>query len=87
MPTSLLSGIGRLFDAAKKVVPFDYPLTREAVEIMTRFVPCDSSATIEQLGVQFRPTAETLEDTIRWLYESGEISKKIAGPIASNRTS
>jgi dihydroflavonol-4-reductase len=82
MPTPLLSGIGRLLDAAKKVLPFDYPLTREAVEIMTRFVPCDSRATVEQLGVQFRPTAETLEDTIRWLYESGEISAKIAGRIA-----
>jgi nucleoside-diphosphate-sugar epimerase len=87
MPAPLLSGIGRMLDAAKKVVPFDYPLTREAVEIMTRFVPCDSHATLEQLGVQFRPTAETLEDTIRWLYESGRISEKIAGRIAGNRAS
>ncbi|MCH7643996.1 MAG: NAD-dependent epimerase/dehydratase family protein [Myxococcales bacterium] len=85
MPTSLLRGIGRLLDAAKRIVPFDYPITHEAAEMMTRFVPCDSRATVEQLGVRFRPTAETLSDTIRWLYEAGEISAKIAGRIANDR--
>ena len=87
MPASLLRGIGRLLDAAKQIVPFDYPLTHEAAEMMTRFVPCDSRATVEQLGVSFRPTAETLRDTIRWLYETGEISAKIAGQIANDSAS
>ncbi len=41
---------------------------------------------VEQLGVSFRPMAEALRDTIRWLYEAGEISAKIAGQIANNRT-
>ena len=86
MPASLLRGIGRLLDAAKKIVPFDYPITHEAAEMMTRFVPCDSCATVEQLGIQFRPTRETLEDTIRCLYETGEINAKIAGLIANNRS-
>jgi nucleoside-diphosphate-sugar epimerase len=87
IPAPLLRSLGRLLDAAKKIVPFNYPLTLEAAEFMTRFAPCDNSATVEQLGIQFRPTAETLEDTIRWLYETGEISEKIAGRIANDRTS
>jgi nucleoside-diphosphate-sugar epimerase len=87
MPASLLRGIGRLLDAAKLVVPFDYPITHEATEMLTRFVPCDSRTTVEQLGVPFRPTAETLRDTIRWLYETGEISAKVAGRIANSRAS
>ncbi len=87
MPVPLLRGIGRLLDTAKRIVPFDYPITHEAVEMMTRLVPCDSRATVEQLGVRFRPTAETLRDTIRWLYETGEISAKIAGRIAEDRAS
>jgi nucleoside-diphosphate-sugar epimerase len=86
IPAPLLRGIGRLLDAAKRIAPFNYPLTHEAAEFMTRFAPCDNSATVEQLGVQFRPTAETLEDTIRWLYETGEISEKIAGQIANDPT-
>jgi hypothetical protein len=67
------------------IVPFDYPITHEAADIMTRFVPCDSHATVEQLGIPFRPMAETLRDTIRSLYESGEINAKLAGQIASDR--
>ena len=83
MPASLLCGIGRLIDIAKMIVPFDYPITHEAAEMMTRFVPCDSRATVEQLGIPFRPMAETLRDTIRWLYEAGEINAKFTGQIAS----
>ena len=87
MPAPLLRGIGRLLDTARMIVPFDYPITHEATEMVTRFVPCDSSATIEQLGIPFRPMAETLRDTIRWLYEEGEISAKIAGQIANDSAS
>jgi nucleoside-diphosphate-sugar epimerase len=87
MPASLLRGIGRLLDVAKRIVPFDYPMNHEATEMITRFVPCDSRATVEQLGVAFRPMAETLRDTIRWLYEADEISAKIAGQIAYDPTS
>ena len=83
MPAPLLRGIGRLRDAARMIGPFDYPITHEATEMVTRFVPCDSSATVAQLGTPFRPMAETLRDTIRWLYEEGEISAKIAGQIAN----
>jgi nucleoside-diphosphate-sugar epimerase len=83
VPISLLRGIGRLLDAAKKIVPLTYPITHEAAEMMSRMVPCDSRATVEQLGVSFRPTAETLRDTIRCLYEADEISPRIAGRIAN----
>lgn len=85
IPAPLLRGIGRLLDAAKRIVPINYPLSYEAAVFVTRFAPCDNSTTVEQLGVEFRPTAETLADTIRWLYETGEISAKIAGRIASDR--
>jgi nucleoside-diphosphate-sugar epimerase len=86
VPAPLLRGIGRMLDAVKRIVPFDYPITHEAAVMMTRFAPCDSRATVEQLGVRFRPTAETLEDTIRCLYEKGLISAKIAGRVALKRT-
>ena len=69
------------------IVPFDYPITHEATKMMIRLVPCDSRATVEQLGVSFRPMEETLRDTIRWLYKTGEISAKVAGQIANDRAS
>ena len=39
MPASLLRGIGRLLDAAKMIVPFDYPITHEATKMMTASSP------------------------------------------------
>jgi dihydroflavonol-4-reductase len=86
MPAALLRGLGRLLDAAKQIVPFEYPITHEAAQMMTRFAPCDSRATVEQLGIPFRPTLETLADTIRCLYEAGEISSHAAGRMASQRS-
>ena len=52
---------------------FDYPLTHEAALLLTAGAPCDSAATIEDLGVRFRPTEETLRDTITWLLTSGHL--------------
>jgi nucleoside-diphosphate-sugar epimerase len=83
MPPPLLRGAGRLFDFAKRFVALDYPLTHEAALMMTRFVPCDSRTTLEQLDVRFRPTDETLCDGIRWLHQTGQISAKVAGKLAS----
>jgi hypothetical protein len=81
-PAPLLRIVGRAIDLAKKVVPFDYPLTHEASLMMTRFVPCDSQPTLDDLGVSFRPAEETLRDSIRWLHAAGHIDAKVAGRLA-----
>ncbi len=77
-PPWLLRGAGRLIDLMRRFVPLDYPLTSEAVAMMTGFVPCDSRATVEELGVAFRPTEETLADAIRWLVEAGHLPPRFA---------
>ena len=82
-PPILLRGVGRILDLAKKIVPFEYPLTHEAALMMSRMVPCDSSGTVEALGIEFRPSAETLGDAIRWLHEIGQLDAKRAGKLAS----
>lgn len=82
-PRWTLRAIGRAVDLIKKVAPsFDYPLTSEAAVFATRMVPCDSSRTVEEIGIRFRPAVETLRDTIAWLYESGELDAKHAGNLA-----
>jgi hypothetical protein len=78
----LLRGVGRLLDLAKKFVSLEYPLTHEAALMMTQFVPCDSRVTEQQLGVAFRSTEQTLADGIRWLYETGQISARVAGKLS-----
>lgn len=82
-PPLLLRAAGRAVDLTKRFYPaFDYPLTHEAALILTRFVPCDSRRTIEELGVGFRPVRETLTDSLRWLVEAGEIPPRLAPRLA-----
>ena len=83
-PQPLLRAVGRGVDLLKRLMPsFDYPLTHEAALILTRFVPCDSSRTVEELGVDFRPVRETLRDALRWLVEAGEIEPQLAPAFAT----
>jgi len=83
-PPRLVRGAGRVIDVVKRLVPrFDYPLTHEASLYATLQVPCDSRATQDELGIAFRPVAETLEDAIRWMHASGHLDARYAGKLAS----
>jgi nucleoside-diphosphate-sugar epimerase len=81
-PPAAVRAIGRCVDFARWLVPsFDYPLTSEAAEFVTQTKPCDSSRTLAELGIEFRPARETLRDTLRWLYEVGELDARLAGKL------
>jgi nucleoside-diphosphate-sugar epimerase len=82
VPARLLMGLGRLLDLVKRVKYFEYPLTYEAAMYMTHGVPTDDSATLADLGIEYRPTAETLADSVRWLVEAGHLDPKWAPALA-----
>lgn len=82
-PPILVRGIGHAVDLIKRLAPsFDYPLTHEAAIFATRFVPCDSSETVRDLGVDFRPIRETFSDTIEWMVRSGVLRAKFVPRMA-----
>lgn len=79
---SLLYSVGLMVDGLQRIFPsFDYPLTSEAARFVTDFVPCDSSNTLDYLGLTFRDTRETLGDAIRWLVASGNMAPHYAGRL------
>lgn len=55
---------------------FDHPLTPEATHYVVDCRPCDSRESVEELGIAFRPTEETLGDAIRWMAENGHLDPK-----------
>ncbi|MDQ1468056.1 MAG: hypothetical protein QOH10_2471 [Actinomycetota bacterium] len=83
MPAAALQLAGRVGDLVKHVVPFDYPLTYEAMVMATRACPYDSDATCRALGLQWRPVDDTLADSIRWLAASGHLNARLAGTLMS----
>lgn len=52
---------------------FDYPLTHEAAVQMTSSPRCDDRVTLAELGVDVRPVADTMADSVRWLIAEGHI--------------
>jgi nucleoside-diphosphate-sugar epimerase len=83
IPGPLLRALGRAGDAAKRVVPFDFPLTGEAMEVATQWPGAVDSPGVASLGVRFRDMRESYADTIRWLHRAGHLTARQAGPLAA----
>jgi nucleoside-diphosphate-sugar epimerase len=86
LPGRLMIMTGALLDAAKRVRPFGYPLTRDAAELMVTLVPSDDSAVLDTLGLTLRPVEETIADTVRWLAATGHLRPSRAGRLAPTRS-
>ncbi len=82
IPGWAMIALGAALDAAKRVRPFDYPLTRDAAEIMVTMVPTDDSAILTEVGMKLRPITETVEDALRCLAADGHLAPSKAGRLA-----
>ena len=83
VPPKLLRALGRAGDALKRIVPFDYPLTRESMEMVTLMPPVPNSPELEALGVRFRPTEETHRDALIALFEGGHLPARLVPKLAA----
>jgi len=83
IPGPLLRVLGRVGDLVKRVRPFDFPLTGEAMDFATQWPGAVASPAFEQLGIELRDVRETCADAIRWLYEAGHLDAREAGRLAS----
>jgi len=70
MPASALLAIGRLADNLQRISPRRLPVHYEGPWSMVNMKPADTSATVRDLGIEFRPARETLVDAVRWVLNS-----------------
>lgn len=82
VPAPFLRCAGTLGDALKRLWDFDFPMTREAMEVATRWPGVDAGATTRDLGVRFRAPADTLRDTLIGLYAAGHLTAAQVGRLA-----
>ena len=82
IPGAGLRLAGYLGDLVKRVLPLDFPLTREAMVYATLWPGAEPDPAVEALGVRYRPLATTLEETIRWLAGAGHLPGRRAGRLA-----
>lgn len=79
VPGGLLLAAGALLDLAKRVRRFDFPLTRDAAEMMVALPPTDDGEPLAALDLKLRPVEETLADTLHWLAAEGHLDPAKAG--------
>jgi nucleoside-diphosphate-sugar epimerase len=84
VPGPALRLLGRLGDAVKRVYPFDFPLTGEAMDLATQWPGSERSPAVDELGIRFRDARETLADTLRWLWRAGHLERRRVGRLATD---
>ncbi|MER6827685.1 NAD-dependent epimerase/dehydratase family protein [Streptosporangium sp. NPDC000563] len=83
---SVLRGAAAVGDVMKLIKEIDYPLTRDAVEMMVTMVRTYDTPTLEALGVSLRPVQETVADSLRWLAQEGHLTVDKVGRLAGSVT-
>lgn len=74
--------LGRGMDVVRRVVPIETVFTAEAMALLTLAQPTDDSLVHSELGVTYRPRAETIEDMVRGLHAAGRLSARQVGDLA-----
>jgi dihydroflavonol-4-reductase len=83
VPGWLMRAAGSVGDVVKRFREFNFPLTRDSMEFATQWPGADAARTTRELGVAFRPVAETYADTLRWMHRSGHLTAAHIGKLAS----
>ncbi len=84
IPGPALRLLGRLGDAVKRVYPFDFPLTREAMAFATQWPGTAYAPAADALGIRFRDPGETLADALRWLWRADHLERRHVGRLATD---
>ena len=83
VPGWLMRAAGSVGDVVKRVYDFNFPLTRDSMEFATQWPGADATRTTRELGLAFRPIAETYADTLRWMYRAGHLPAAHVGRLAA----
>jgi nucleoside-diphosphate-sugar epimerase len=67
--------------AVQRIAPFHLPVDYEGVQFVRSATRCDDSRARQELGIQPRPLVETYRDSIRWLYDTGQLTGRYAGSL------
>lgn len=79
---AILRWLGRMTDRLRAMIPIDFPISAESMDIVTRWTVADSGHLERSFGFAFRPGRETLADAIASLHLAGHISRRTAGALA-----
>jgi dihydroflavonol-4-reductase len=82
LPAWSLAAFGRMADLVQRRLRTRLPWSGESIWIMNCNARCDDSRTWKEFQLEPRPLRETFADTVRWLVETGHLSRRQAGRLA-----
>ncbi|WP_328499754.1 NAD-dependent epimerase/dehydratase family protein [Streptomyces sp. NBC_00457] len=77
LPARPMLPFGMLTDLLQRIWPWHIPAEYGALYTCAHATPVDANAST--YGIAPRPIADTVADSVRWLYESGHVSARQAG--------
>jgi len=81
VPGAVMSASGVIADVVKHVWDFQFPLSHEAMRIMTQWVPVEVAQDESAMRFAFRDPRVTLGDTLRWLSAAGHLPADRLGKL------
>jgi dihydroflavonol-4-reductase len=81
IPGAALRASGTIADVIKRVWDFQLPLSREAMLLMTQWVPIEAPLGEGALEFSFRDPRDTLRETLRWLAAAGHVHAERLGKL------
>ncbi len=76
VPPKVMIGLGASLDAVARVIKkFEPPLSRESAFFMSYAKPTDDTRFHEELGVEYRPLQDTVDDFVEWMFVSGRAKR------------
>jgi nucleoside-diphosphate-sugar epimerase len=82
VPNWFLAAFGRAADLAQRLVPTRLPWSGEGIWVMNCSARCDATKARTELGFDPRPLRATVADTVRWLVDVDELTRREAGLMA-----
>jgi nucleoside-diphosphate-sugar epimerase len=86
IPGAVMRASGVVADVVKHVWDFQFPLSHEAMRIMTQWVPVEATPPDDAPPFAFRDPRLTLGDTLRWLSAAGHLPADRLGRLARTPT-
>jgi len=83
IPGSVFRGLGQTTDVIRRIVPFETVFTGEAMATLTLARPIDDAGVHDDLGLDYRDVATTVEASLRALHAGGLLSARQVGRLAT----
>lgn len=84
VPGAVMRAAGSVGDVVKRFRDFDFPLTRDSMEMTTRWPGAEHERTTHELGIDFRAPADSYRDTLAWAYRAGHLTAAQAGRLSDS---